>query len=136
MSTRSVAFTYEVKDTQGFGPIPRPIAEVNFLTQDQQWRNITMVIDTGADITLLPSYLALFLGYEIDALEKIKTQGVEGSHTVYLLREMKVKIGPFERVIPVGFVRDRYLPPLLGRHQFLETFVTTLDTNKKATFTE
>lgn len=136
MTSRSVSFAYEVKFTKDFGSIPRPVAEVSFQSQTGEWRNITMVVDTGADLTLLPSYVALLLGYDLRKLRKIKTQGVAGSHTVYLLERVKIHLGPFERTISVGFIRDRYLPPLLGRHQFLETFVTTLEKDKKVLFTE
>ncbi|HEX7017501.1 MAG TPA: hypothetical protein VF209_01160 [Patescibacteria group bacterium] len=136
MSASAISFPYEVKYTTEFGSIPRPVAEVSFLTANQEWRGVTMVIDTGADLTLLPSYLAVFFEIDIDALEKIETRGIKSSHTVYLMRKMRVKIGFFERSIPVGFVRDRRMPPLLGRHQFLETFVTTLEKDKRVIFAE
>lgn len=136
-SSLSLTFEFQEKYTASFGNIPRPVAQVNFFNEVQRsWKNVTLMIDTGADITLLPSYIAVWLDIDLGKLEKISTQGIGGSHHVFVKRDMRVKLGQWERQVPVGFIRDRYVPPLLGRHLFLETFVTTLEKNKKVTFRE
>lgn len=83
-----------------------------------------MIIDTGADYTLLPLFLAEELGVNIEKnCRAISTQGVGGASKAYLLRDkIEVKIGEYHRKIPIGFLRNDYIPPLLGRQEFLETF--------------
>lgn len=83
-----------------------------------------MIIDTGADYTLLPRFLASPLGVNIYRDCKIiDTQGVGGKSQVYLLKgEIEVRLGEFKRQIPVGFLSTSYIPPLLGRQEFFETF--------------
>lgn len=82
-----------------------------------------MVIDTGADYTILPGYLATELGIHLARrAEKLETSGIGGREAVWLVRDVKARLGPWERVIPVGFLARNDLPPLIGRYQFLETF--------------
>lgn len=130
-------FLFEAKSTTYFGVLKRPIARVDlYNVKEKKWQNVTMIIDTGADITLLPSYLATLLDIDWKDLKKLPAQSVAGVHDVYLKPDLKVRLGKFERVIPVGFVRNRSIPPLLGRHKFLETFITTLQKDSKVTFAE
>ena len=121
----AVSFPFKEEKSSIFGKIYRPIAQVAF-KHDQLdiWRQIDMIIDTGADYTLLPRYFARLLGVNISTdCRVIETQGVGGPGKVYLMKkEMSVRVGKYKRVIPLGFLDNDYIPPLLGRHQFLETF--------------
>ena len=79
------------------------------------------VVDTGADYTLSPRHMADSLGVDLKKdCQKFETTGVGGSETVYLLRSWKVKLGTWEKNIPVGFLDSDTVPPLLGRQDFLE----------------
>ena len=64
-----------------------------------------------------------------------KTYGVGGRENVYFFSpKIKVKLGNWERKIPVGFLERNEIPPLMGRHLFLETFETLFSTDHKVTF--
>lgn len=80
-----------------------------------------MVVDTGADYTILPHNEAVNLGVDVskDCL-RFQTYGVGGKETVYLLRSWKVKLGDIELTVPIGFLNTDNIPPLLGRQNFLE----------------
>lgn len=84
-----------------------------------------MIVDTGADYTILPAYLAPELGIHLRrTARKFETSGIGGRETVWLVRRIRVRLGTWERNIPVGFLERNDVPPLLGRHEFLETFET------------
>ena len=121
----AVHFTFKEYNSSLFGIVRRPIAEVSFQHQkDKSWQPITMIVDSGADYTLLPHFLAYTLGiHVIRDCKPIMTKGVGGSSKVYLLKKkMKVRLGEFKREIPLGFLSNDDIPPLLGRQEFLETF--------------
>ncbi len=121
----TISFQFKEYHSTLFGKSFRPIAEVSFEhAKDKSWLSITMLIDTGVDYTLLPRFLVRELGISLSKdCRAIRTQGVGGESKVFLLKnKMKVKIGDFERNIPVGFLDNDYIPPLLGRQEFLETF--------------
>lgn len=126
----SVTFKFKEYNSSIFGVVKRPAAEVFFQHQkDKSWQPITMIVDTGADYTLLPYFLAQPLGINlITDCKHINTQGVGGTSKVYLLKKkIKVRLGKFGREIPVGFLTNDYIPPLLGRQEFFETFRAVFD---------
>lgn len=120
----SIAFKFKEYNSSIFGIVRRPIAEVFFHTKDKSWQPITMIVDTGADYTLLPKFLAESLGINLSKDCKIIiTQGVGGNSQVYLLKnKIQARIGKYERKIPLGFLNNDSVPPLLGRQDFFETF--------------
>lgn len=84
-----------------------------------------MIVDTGADYTLLPRYMAEKLGIDLEKDCRIfSTYGIGGGEKVYFIEQLKVKLGDLEKIIPVGFLDRDEVPPLMGRHHFLETFDT------------
>lgn len=120
-----ISFPFQKDESILFGIAHRPIAKVYFRHRKENiWRLVTMIVDTGADYTLLPKFLADFLGVSLSKdCRVIRTQGVGGESKVFLLKnKMKAKIGDYERTIPLGFLDNDYIPPLLGRQEFFETF--------------
>lgn len=94
-----------------------------------------MIVDTGADYSLLPRYMAGKLGINLEKDCKIfNTYGVGGQERVYFLPKIRVKLGNWERIIPIGFLERNEIPPLMGRHQFFETFETHFSTKHFVSF--
>lgn len=131
-------FPFKVEKSSILGTVHRPIARV-FLQakeiQRRQWIEIWMIVDTGADYTLLPRFMADKLGVNLEKDCKIfNTYGVGGGERVYFLPKIKAKLGNWERIIPIGFLERNEIPPLMGRHLFLETFETLFSTNHILSF--
>lgn len=122
----TVKFSFENAGKNPFGSIFRPVAKVSLESKNSVWTDVWMVVDTGADFTILPRYLADNLGISLEK-ECIKdtTFGVGGEETIYLCKQkVKAKIGSFKRDIPLAFFDSNEVPALLGRLGFLETFNT------------
>lgn len=120
-------FPFERLPSKLFGTIYRPIAAVNFWSRRlKEWREVIALVDSGADYTLLPKFYADDLGVDLrrECLKKT-TRGVGGEETVFLYPKMKVSFLGQKLMIPVGFIARDDLPPLLGRHKFLERFKVT-----------
>ena len=83
-----------------------------------------MVVDTGADFTILPRYVAKDLGISLEKDCVVDTtSGVGGEQKIYLCNlPVTAKVGNNERKIPLAFFDNDEVPPLLGRLGFLETF--------------
>ena len=85
-----------------------------------------MVVDTGADYTILPRHFSekVRISLENDCF-KDTTFGIGGEQAVYFFKKkVKAKIGQLERDIPLAFLDSNEIPALLGRLGFLETFNT------------
>ena len=122
-----VTFPFEDAGKNYFGRIFRPIAKVSFQSPKHRiWTDTWMVVDTGADFTILPQYLSedLSISLERDCLKE-STMGVGGERTIYLLKsKIKARLGSVDRMVPLAFFDTNEVPALLGRLGFLETFDT------------
>lgn len=129
-------FPFRKEKSSILGTIYRPIARVLFWSdKDNDWMALRMIVDSGADYTLLPRFMAGRLGINLEKdCKTFTTFGIGGGERVYFLPKIKVKLGNWERFIPIGFLERNEIPPLLGRHQFLETFETLFSSNHTITF--
>ncbi|MCG2693263.1 hypothetical protein L6279_04100 [Candidatus Parcubacteria bacterium] len=64
------------------------------------------------------------------------TSGIGGTEKVYFLPKIKIKFGDIEKQIPVGFIDRNEVPPLMGRHLFMETMETYLASNHEVYFSD
>lgn len=131
-----LSFSYEKEKSSLFGDVYRPYAQVFLFSKvKDRWYETWMIVDTGADYTLLPHYFLRALGINAKTdCRLFKTSGIGGEERVYYFPNLKVKLGEWERDIPVGFLERSNIPPLLGRHQFLETFETRFSRQRVVTF--
>ena len=120
-----VSFKFHQIASELFGHIYRPYAEVIFYGTHQKPRKITMLVDTGADHTILPRREAALLGIDLGRDCTVHTTyGVGGPQALYFYPNLTVELGEKRLQIPVGFLESNSVPPLLGRHQFMELFKT------------
>lgn len=121
-----VKFAFEKNHSSILGTVWRPVAQVQFeRKQSGKWRAIWMIVDTGADYTLLPRFMAEKLDVDVEQECRIfQTSGIGGIEKVYFLPAIRVRLGEFDRTIPVGFLDRNEVPPLLGRHFFMENLET------------
>lgn len=120
---RIISTPFQFRGRGYLGNVYRPYLKI--LTSSQfidEWIPIEVIVDTGADYTLLPkSYAQILL---IDLHKDCfldKTFGVGGQEGVYLYKSgVKVKINNWNSNIPVGFLDRNDVPALLGRLDCLE----------------
>lgn len=132
-----IGFPFEIQETSNFGVIRRPVVDVNFWSKDlKAWVPVKMIVDTGADYTLLPLWLYSKLGVDIKKdCNHFYTSGVGGKRMVYVLKGLwKIKLGDWESNIRLGFLNDNFVPPLLGRLDCLEKIKVCFE-NFKTVFT-
>lgn len=131
----SLSFSFEEVSSPIFGTVYRPVAWVDFWSKaKREWIGIWMVVDSGADYTLLPQYMSRYLGVNLlRDCKTFSTLGIGGEEKVYLLEKAKIKLGEWQITAPIGFLARNSVPPLLGRHSFMEKF-STLFFNYKTFF--
>lgn len=122
-----VKFRFEFVGENQFGSVYRPIAKVFFESPvTKKWISTWMIVDTGADHSILPKHLSekLRISLERDCLKDI-TVGIGGEKSIYFMKKkIRAKLGGHERNVPIAFIDSDETPPLLGRLGFLETFDT------------
>lgn len=122
-----VKFSFEYAGQGALGHVFRPVAKVSFKSPiTEKWVIVWLIVDSGADYTILPRHFSekLRISLEKDCRKDV-TSGVGGKQVVYLYKsKIQVKLGSFERKVPLAFLDSDEVPPLLGRLDFLETFDT------------
>lgn len=128
----SVSFPFEVRSSAIFGKVFRPVALVSFWSKMlNNWTEIPMIVDTGADYTLLPRYQIKNLGIDVERdCHTFETEGIGGSELVYVVPKHKIRLGEKEFSAPVGFLDRDNVPPLLGRQALLENIRVIFDNHK------
>ncbi len=128
-------FPFEYADVAGLGRLFYPIVTAYLKTIDG-WREFEFLVDTGADVTTVPSHILPVLGLQKDHLVVSKTLGVGGISIKTWEFQTLVKIGRKELLIRCNAVDSRYdsMPLLLGRKDiFEEQFNLVLDSQRKLT---
>lgn len=129
-------FGFEVIDTPLLGKTHRPILPVQVWSEVyQSWSTVRMLLDTGADYTIFPRYIAGLLGIDLQKETKQVTSfGLGGEQTIHFFQNLRLKIGKLERIAPVGFAESNKVAPLLGRHLLLETLTVKIVGNTAIEF--
>lgn len=117
-----ISFPFQKEVSEIFGIVHRPVAEVAVWSFKRKgWIKIVALVDTGADYTLLPSYFIPILGVDLKRDCHVhSTSGIGGTMNVCVFEKMPLRIGNWQHQIPVGFLKQDNIPPLLGRQECLE----------------
>lgn len=131
----SLEFPFEYAKIPGIGRLFYPIARLQIKTV-AGWRDFDFLVDTGADLTTVPSHLLPVLGLEKSKLTKSSTLGVGGYKVITWEFKLPLKFAEKELVVNASAVetKDDSLPLLLGRKDILEEkFNLLLDSKRKVT---
>lgn len=127
-----LVFPFQYITTNRFGRVHRPYARIQVFKKDLGvYVDRVLVIDTGADFTIFPRKDAFLFGIDLKGETILEeTFGIGGKEKIYLYKNLKVKIGEKELIIPAGFLDRNDLPALLGRQHFLELLKVSFENHK------
>ncbi|MFH1563234.1 MAG: retropepsin-like aspartic protease [Nitrospirota bacterium] len=81
-----------------------------------------LLVDSGADITLIPEKVGKELGFALKEDEEIDSLGGVSGSTPIVYRQLKLRIGKFEFDAPVAWALEEGIPFLLGREVVFDKF--------------
>lgn len=128
-------FPFEYADIEGLGRLFYPIVRIEVKTTFG-WQEFEFLVDTGADVTTVPSHLLPVLGLEKSELRKSSTLGVGGFIVTTWDFRIPIRIGRKELLITASAVdtQNDSVALLLGRKDiFEEQFNLLLDSKRKVT---
>jgi hypothetical protein len=97
-----------------FGTIRYPLIPVRLLGPAGSLRK-AMVLDSGADITMLPAWVAEYLGIALAAEPVREVRGISGSSLPYVTGEIDLEIGTRRFRVRVAWALVESAPSILGR---------------------
>ena len=131
----SFEFPFEYADIEGVGRLFYPIVRIELRTTEG-WRPFEFLVDTGADLTTVPTHLLPLLGLETRKLKSGETLGVGGIVVKTWEFSLPLKIGSrgIDAHASAVEAKNDALPLLLGRKDiFEEIFNLLLDSKRKVT---
>jgi len=81
-----------------------------------------MIVDSGADITLIPRSLGEFLGFSFTGEKIQEIRGIEEGTLPYVTKTLEVKIGNFKFKCRIGIALIEKIPLILGRLDVFDNF--------------
>ena len=81
-----------------------------------------MLIDSGADITLIRRSLGEFLGLSFDGKKIMELRGISEGAIPYTIEEIKIRIEKYEFKARVGISMVEEVPLILGRLDIFDNF--------------
>lgn len=121
----SIEFPLPQKQTP-FGPLSDPKIPVAVRTL-AGYRTYRFLIDTGADFALAPRRLAQQIGLDWGSLPETQVVGVEQGGVRARLGYLPLRLQSIELTVRCLFVDTRKALFILGRADFLDRFVLTID---------
>lgn len=126
-----VKFKYQPEPSPFYGQILRPVADV-IMEANGNKVELSMYIDSGADITMIPLRFGQALGFKQTPSDKIlEIRGVSGKGMPYIIKPAKIQIGPKHLKIRVAWALIEEVPLLLGRMDIFPKFKITFNKNKE-----
>jgi len=119
--SNSIEFPFEYIYLPSFGEIFYPFVVVSLKTIDHGWVNFRFIVDTGADLTTIPFFMAQKLGIDLTKCKTSKAEGI-GSYVIKTWQtKIPIRLKKYETIVRCSITEDERTPFLLGRIDLLPT---------------
>jgi|SRR3989344_211388 len=116
-------FSYIEKESQLFGKILAPLVYIEVLSRHGLWCGINKVlVDTGADITLLPKDIGEILVDDIASGKSTSIKGITSQELKIFVHTLKIRVAGKEFETKVAIAESDDVPAVLGRFGALDIF--------------
>lgn len=132
MST--IKYRYRKKHSKIFGTVLRPLVDIEIWSKtNNEWEIIDNVLaDTGADLSILPRFLAESLVKDITTGQYIEVRGVvPNTVLIAFVHTVQIRVNEKEFETKVAFADSNDVPPILGRYKGLDLFEVIYNKGKE-----
>jgi len=132
-------FPYIEKESKILGKILRPLVEIEIFSQVRnEWEIIEeFLVDTGADLTVIPRYIGESVISDITTGEYAEIRGiVPTSLLIAFIHELRIRAGGKEFKTKVAIADSNDVPPILGRYGAIDLFNMEFKKGKEIVFTD
>ena len=136
-SMHIIKFAYVEKQSKILGKTFRPVIPLEVFSEiKNNWEIIDNVLaDTGADISILPRFLAEPLVDDITKGQYVEIKGVvPNTVLIAFIHILKLKLNNIEFETKVALADSNDVPPILGRYKALDLFDVSFN-GKEVRFT-
>jgi hypothetical protein len=128
-----ITFKYKKEKSRHGELIYRPVADM-VLQSENYSVEVSMYIDSGADVSLIPLSIGLALGFTESEKEIKQIKGIGGEAIPYILKEANFVFSNFKFKARIGWALIEEIPILLGRLDVFSRFKVIFDESEKLVF--
>lgn len=110
----------------------KPAADVVFEANGKRIESL-MLVDSGADITIVSLEVGLFLGFKLGEGHINDLRGVSGHGVPFITKAVDIKIGKSKFETKIAWVLSEAAPMLLGRKDVFDKFRIVIDEAERMT---
>jgi len=108
-----IEFPFEERHSERLGKIFKPIVPVT-ISGPEKSVNIIMLLDSGADISLIPYSVGEAIGLKLDMSTRSEIHGIGEGSVPYIFTNVNIKIDEIETSIRMGWTLIEEVPFILG----------------------
>jgi len=116
-----IEFQFKKVYSKKLGEVLKPIIPVTIGGAEQSV-GVSMLLDSGADLSLIPYSVGKAIGLELDMENRSEVQGIGEGSIPYILSQVRIKIGDVETSVRVGWALIEEVPLILGRLDVFQQF--------------
>ena len=109
-----IEFSFKRVKSPKFGEILKPIIPVTIIGPRRKV-NTFMILDSGADISMIPYSVGETIGLELDMTTRSEVQGIGEGSVPYVLGQVKLRIENLEIPVRISWALIEEVPFILGR---------------------
>lgn len=125
-----ITFRYKREKNRRGTEVDRPVAEV-VLENGEKSVAVSMYIDSGADISMVPLSIGKALGFDQKTEEIKEIKGIAGEAIPYIIKEVGFKFPGYTFKGRIGWALIEEVPLLLGRFDVFARFKIVFDEMEK-----
>ena len=128
-----IEYRWREEGSESFGKVKRPVAEVHIKDKNGQWRAITMLVDSGADVSIISKSYGELFGHNLKKGRKIRLKGIGEDEVLAYLHKMEMLIGKHEVNLEVAIASVDLKVNVLGRMDIFSLFEIQFKNLKECT---
>jgi hypothetical protein len=109
-----ITFPFKKRQSKRLGEVLKPLIPVRLVGPESS-ETVLMLLDSGADLSLIPYSVGEAIGLEPDMSRRSEIQGVGEGSVPYILSRVQISIGATEVPVRIGWTLIEEVPLLLGR---------------------
>lgn len=109
-----IEFQFAKLHSKKLGQVLKPIIPVT-IVGEKRGVNVFMLLDSGADISLIPYSVGEAIGLELDMENRSEVEGIGEGSVPYILSQVQIRIGNIEAPVRIGWTLIEEVPLILGR---------------------
>jgi len=129
-----IEYRWREEGSESFGKVRRPVAEVHIKDKNNEWRAITMLVDSGADVSIISKSYGELFGHDLKKGRKIKLKGIGEDEVVAYIHKMDMLVGKHEVSIEVAVASVDLKVNILGRRNLFDLFEIQFKNKKQETW--